>query len=68
MSLIQLLLFKMGNEAFQNASFGNSWFPTGNGAPQGGNETEIMLRARYSGYGGMKLDPKVVEKRWKPKF
>ena len=30
---------------------------------QGGNETEIMLRARYSGYGGMKLDPKVVEKR-----
>ena len=32
-------------------------------SPQGGNETEIMLRARYSGYGGMKLDPKVVEKR-----
>ena len=32
-------------------------------SPQGGNETEIMLRARYSGYGGMKIDPKVVEKR-----
>ena len=31
--------------------------------PQGGNETEIMLKARYSRYGGMKLDPKVVEKR-----
>ena len=31
-------------------------------SPQGGNETEIMLRARYSGYGGMKLDPMVIER------
>ena len=32
-------------------------------SPQGGNRIEIMLSGRKRGYGGMKLDPIVVEKR-----
>ncbi len=32
-------------------------------APQGGNRIEITLSGRKRGYGGMKLDPIVVEKR-----
>ena len=30
---------------------------------QGGNRIEIMLSGRLRGYGGMKLDPIVIEKR-----
>ena len=32
-------------------------------SPLGGNRIEITLSGRKRGYGGMKLDPIVVEKR-----
>ena len=34
----------------------------GQRAPQGGNRIEITLSGRKREYGGMKIDPKVVEK------
>ena len=39
----------------------------GGQAPQGGNRIEIVLSEQYRDYGGMKLDPIVVEKSWKSK-
>ena len=37
-------------------------FTYGCGTPQGGNRIEIVLSDHYRDYGGMKLDPIVVEK------